>query len=93
MLEDYKALLRFPSISADPAYKDDVQACAEWIVGQLESMGFANCEAIATEGNPVVYGEWLEAGPDWVCDRQDTCFRIRKGRTFLCERVGVIFLP
>ena len=62
MLEDYKALLRFPSISADPAYKDDVQACAEWIVGQLQAMGFANCEAIATAGNPVVYGEWLKAG-------------------------------
>ena len=64
MLEDYKALLRFPSISADPAYKDDVQACAEWIVGQLRAMGFANCESITTEGNPVVYGEWLKAGAD-----------------------------
>ncbi len=64
MLEDYKALLRFPSISADPAYKDDVQACAAWIVGQLRAMGFDNCEAIATEGNPVVYGEWLRAGAD-----------------------------
>ena len=64
MLEDYKALLRFPSISADPAYKDDVQACAEWIVGQLETMGFENCEAIATDGHPVVYGEWLKAGAD-----------------------------
>ena len=64
MLEDYKVLLRFPSISADPAYKDDVQACAAWIVGQLRAMGFDNCEAIATEGNPVVYGEWLKAGAD-----------------------------
>ena len=64
MLEDYKALLRFPSISADPAYKDDAQACAEWIVSQLQAMGFANCEAIATAGNPVVYGEWLKAGAD-----------------------------
>ena len=64
ILEDYKPLLRFPSISADPSYKAEAQACAEWIAEQLESMGFANCEAIATEGNPVVYGEWLKAGPD-----------------------------
>ena len=64
MMEDYKELLRFPSISADPAYADDVKACAGWIVGQLEAMGFDNCEAIATAGLPVVYGEWLKAGAD-----------------------------
>ena len=64
MMEDYKELLRFPSISADPAYADDVKACADWIVGQLETMGFDNCEAIATAGLPVVYGEWLKAGAD-----------------------------
>ncbi len=64
MMEDYKELLRFPSISADPAYADDVKACAEWIVGQLEAMGFDNCEAIETAGLPVVYGEWLKAGAD-----------------------------
>ncbi len=64
MIEDYKALLRFPSISADPAYASDVSACADWIVGQLETMGFENCEALATAGHPVVYGEWLKAGAD-----------------------------
>ncbi len=64
ILEDYKTLLRFPSISADPTYKADVQACAEWIVAQLQAMGFQNCEAIATAGHPVVYGEWLKAGAD-----------------------------
>ncbi len=64
MMEDYKELLRFPSISADPAYADDVKACAEWIVGQLEAIGFDNCEAIETAGLPVVYGEWLKAGAD-----------------------------
>jgi len=64
MMEDYKELLRFPSISADPAYADDVRACADWIVTQLEALGFDNCEAIATAGYPVVYGEWLKAGAD-----------------------------
>ncbi len=64
MMEDYKELLRFPSISADPAHADDVRACADWIVGQLAAMGFDKCEAIATAGYPVVYGEWLKAGAD-----------------------------
>lgn len=64
ILEDYKELLRFPSISADPAYADEVKACADWIVGQLQALGFDNCEAIATAGLPVVYGDWLHAGAD-----------------------------
>ena len=64
MMEEYKALLRFPSISADPAHAADVQACADFIVGQLEELGFENCEAIPTACHPVVYGEWLKAGAD-----------------------------
>jgi len=64
ILEDYKELLRFPSISADPAYKEDVQRCAEWVVQQLVNLGFENCRSIPTTGHPVVYGEWLKAGDD-----------------------------
>ena len=64
MMEEYKALLRFPSISADPDHADDIRACADWIVGQLQALGFDNCEAVETAGYPVVYGEWLKAGPD-----------------------------
>ena len=64
IMEDYKALLAFPSISADPAHAGDVCECADWIVGQLRRLGFDNCEAIETAGLPVVYGEWLHAGDD-----------------------------
>ena len=64
IMEDYKALLRYASISADPAHANDVRACADWIAGQLKDLGFDNCEAIATAGHPVVYGEWLKAGAD-----------------------------
>ncbi len=64
MLEEYKQLLRFASIGADPAHADDVQACADWIVAELRALGFDNCEAVATGGHPVVYGEWLRAGAD-----------------------------
>jgi len=56
MMEDYKALLRFPSISADPAHAGDVNACADWIVGQPKALGCDTCDAIATAGHPAVYG-------------------------------------
>lgn len=61
-LEGFKELLRIPSISADPEYKPDVQRAADWIVAELQRVGFRNCAAMPTSNHPVVYGEWLEAG-------------------------------
>ena len=63
-LEGYKELLRIPSISTDPAYQDDLLRCADWIVAEMARVGLHNCRRMATSGHPVVYGEWLEAGPD-----------------------------
>jgi acetylornithine deacetylase/succinyl-diaminopimelate desuccinylase-like protein len=63
-LNGFKELLSIPSISTDPAYKDDVQRAADWIVRDMERIGLKNCQAIPTQGYPVVYGEWLEAGKD-----------------------------
>ena len=63
-LEGFIKLLSFPSISADPAYKKDVKACAEWIVAELKRIGFENCRVLPTEGHPVVYADWLKAGDD-----------------------------
>ncbi len=39
-LERLFALLRFQSISTDPAYKDQTRAAAEWLVEELTSLGF-----------------------------------------------------
>ena len=63
-LEGFIKLLSFPSISADPAYKKDIVACANWIVGELKRIGFDNVHTISTAGHPVVYAEWLKAGDD-----------------------------
>ncbi|MBM7844876.1 dipeptidase [Herpetosiphon giganteus] len=64
LLARFNELLRIPSVSTDPAFAADVQRCADWLVGDLQRIGFANCQAIATAGHPVVYGEWLKAGPN-----------------------------
>jgi acetylornithine deacetylase/succinyl-diaminopimelate desuccinylase-like protein len=63
-LEGFIKLLSFPSISADPAYKKDINACADWIVGEFKRIGFDNAHTIKTAGHPVVYAEWLKAGAD-----------------------------
>ncbi len=63
-LAGFKALLRFPSISQDPAYQPQLLACVDWLVAEMRRVGIENCRAIATAGNPVLYGDWLRAGDD-----------------------------
>lgn len=62
-LEQFREFLRIPTVSADPAYRADVQRTADWIVAELQRIGFRRCQAIPSQGHPLVYGEWLEAGP------------------------------
>ncbi|TAG09390.1 MAG: M20/M25/M40 family metallo-hydrolase, partial [Rhodobacterales bacterium] len=48
-------LLRIPSISTDPAYKPDCARAADWLVADLQSLGF-DARAAATPGHPMVVG-------------------------------------
>jgi acetylornithine deacetylase/succinyl-diaminopimelate desuccinylase-like protein len=60
-VEDLKAVLRIPSVSAQPAHQADMLRCAEHIVAELKRIGFKRAEVRATKGHPLVYAEWLEA--------------------------------
>ena len=62
-LNSFQELLRFPSISTDPAHQDDLEACGDWILAEMERIGFQQCRKMRTDGHPVLYGEWLQAGP------------------------------
>ncbi|MFO7757569.1 MAG: dipeptidase [Roseovarius sp.] len=48
-------LLRIPSISTDPAYRQDCEAAADWLVADLASLGVA-AEKRPTPGHPMVVG-------------------------------------
>ena len=50
-------LLKIPSISADPAYKQDVLDCADAVAKAMTAAGADNVEICKTEGYPIVYGE------------------------------------
>lgn len=56
-VEELFELLRIPSVSADPTYRNDVIACAEKVADFLRSAGADAVELCSTSGNPIVYGE------------------------------------
>jgi acetylornithine deacetylase/succinyl-diaminopimelate desuccinylase-like protein len=60
-LEELKAFLAIPSISALPEHAADVKRCADWCADEMRRIGLQNVKLIDTPGNPVVYGDWLGA--------------------------------
>lgn len=60
--ERLKELLRIPSISTDPTYKNDCETAADWLVADLASIGFT-AEKRATTGHPMVVAHGGEGGP------------------------------
>lgn len=49
------ALIRIPSISTDPDYRNDCANAAEWLAGDLATIGF-DASVRETEGHPMVVG-------------------------------------
>ncbi len=49
--------LRIPSVSADPAYKDDVRGAATWLAEKLERAGARDVALHETDGHPIVFGQ------------------------------------
>jgi acetylornithine deacetylase/succinyl-diaminopimelate desuccinylase-like protein len=56
-------LLRIPSISTDPAYAEHCRKAAEWLVSDIESVGF-EASVRDTPGHPMVVGHHEGATPD-----------------------------
>jgi acetylornithine deacetylase/succinyl-diaminopimelate desuccinylase-like protein len=56
-LDELLDLLRIPSVSADPKYKDDVFNTANKVKERLIEAGAEKVEVCQTAGYPVVYGE------------------------------------
>jgi acetylornithine deacetylase/succinyl-diaminopimelate desuccinylase-like protein len=57
MLDELFELLRFPSISADPAYKGAMFKTADYVAEKLMQSGADKVEICPTAGYPIVYGE------------------------------------
>ena len=52
-VDELFALLRIPSVSADPKYQGDVAACATHLAAHLQQIGLDAVEVISTAGIPL----------------------------------------
>ena len=55
-IEEWQALLRFPSVSVAPVHHADCCRCAQWLADHLAGMGFTS-RLIETPSKPLVYAE------------------------------------
>jgi acetylornithine deacetylase/succinyl-diaminopimelate desuccinylase-like protein len=63
-LEQLYDFLRIPSISTLTENVPDMKRAAEWLAADMRRVGMQSVDLLPTEGHPVVYGEWLEAGEE-----------------------------
>lgn len=57
-LDELLELLRMPSVSTDPAHKQDVERTAQWVADRLRRAGVPDVEIVASAGHPSVIGRW-----------------------------------
>jgi acetylornithine deacetylase/succinyl-diaminopimelate desuccinylase-like protein len=60
-VDELKAWIAIPSISAQPDHAADVRRSAEHAVGRMRAAGLSIAEVLETDGNPVAYGAWMGA--------------------------------
>lgn len=63
-LSNLQELLRIPSISTFAENSADIQQAAQWLADKLTDIGLENVNIMPTDGYPIVYADWLNAGPD-----------------------------
>ncbi|MGY4690647.1 dipeptidase [Salibacterium sp. K-3] len=60
-IDELVEFLRIPSISTLPEYKEKVEQAADWTASRLQHAGLEHVTVMQTNGQPVVYGDWLHA--------------------------------
>ncbi|MEZ6132307.1 MAG: dipeptidase [Planctomycetaceae bacterium] len=58
-LDELFQFLRIPSVSADSAFKPEIQRCAQFVKDAMTTAGLT-AEIVPTKGHPIVYGERID---------------------------------
>jgi acetylornithine deacetylase/succinyl-diaminopimelate desuccinylase-like protein len=62
-LAELRTFLSIPSVSTQAQHQPDVARAAGWLRDQLLAAGFPEAQVMPTQKHPVVYAEWMAAGP------------------------------
>ncbi len=62
-LAELRTFLSIPSVSTQTQHQPDIVRAAEWLRDQLLAAGFPKAQVMPTLKHPVVYAEWMAAGP------------------------------
>ncbi|MGH9805151.1 MAG: M20/M25/M40 family metallo-hydrolase, partial [Candidatus Acidiferrales bacterium] len=60
-LQELREFCAIPSVSTRSEHKKDILRCAEWVAGQMRTIGLENIRIIPTAGHPLVYADWMHA--------------------------------
>lgn len=63
-LDELIEFLKIPSISSVADNALDVRECALWLRDSIKQSGIEDCRLMETQGHPIVFAQWLEAGKD-----------------------------
>ncbi|MGI6250471.1 MAG: dipeptidase [Anaerolineaceae bacterium] len=63
-LSQYIEFLKIPSISTDPACKEDMEAAQNFLAERLRSIGMTLVQSFPTDIHPILYAENTDAGAD-----------------------------
>lgn len=61
-LTEIQELISIPSVSSDPARKEDMQRAVDWIARRLQRAGMEQVEIHPTAGHPIIYAKACHHG-------------------------------
>ena len=61
ILDELIEFAAIPSVSTDPAHREDVERAAAFVASRLAAAGPLTVRTFPSPGNPIVYAEWLGA--------------------------------
>lgn len=64
LLDKLNQFLSIPSVSTDSVHKNDIIEAASFLETYLNDIGFDKVEQLETDGHPLVYAEYNQAGSD-----------------------------
>jgi acetylornithine deacetylase/succinyl-diaminopimelate desuccinylase-like protein len=65
ILDRLLTLIRFPSVSTDPAFAEGMRGARDFLLGRLRGIGLTEVRLLeAPGGQPAIFGAWTGAGAD-----------------------------